>query len=590
MGWNQTTKRPPSEGRKYKHEWKRPHNRPVERSLITEPGKFFSILDEKLEIAIQSRGGGTHPLWEASRQERVEACRHDLELFGRVYFDNRLEDETPPFHRELFALVERAEETHKPLVIAAPRGHAKSTIISFLLPLHEILYQNKNYILIVSDTYYQATLLVGDIRYELENNNRIRGDFGDQIGNKWTGSQILTKSGIRIAARGTGSQIRGLKHGASRPDLLIADDMENDEQCQTKEQRVKIMNWWNRAVLPAMDPKRGTVVVVGTIIHFDSLLANLLDQKEEKSDKGYIRQVYRTPKADGEPLWPARYDLEKLTELKARIGSLAYNSEYLNIPIDEETQVYKPEWWKWYTKDDLVFDRLKSQWLFRGKPLTIYQGVDPAIGTSAYADYFAHVTIGVTEDKDILVLWAIKDRIDFPTQIRLITEQYLAWAPKNIGIEITVYQRALKQQLLQDGIVPKEVIRGIRPNAGTITDDGQWHGVAYTDPMVKRTVKGLRKLASSKTLRIISRSLLAEQGQVWLREALPEEAGTAMEELDGRRVHSAFTTFYREATEYPRSENDDTLDAFDDALQCVKGFRRTWENIYGDLEGFGVDI
>jgi hypothetical protein len=576
-----------------RREWLRGNNASVTRSMASEPDQFFSILGDKLDAALKARQGGSHPLWKASREERLKACENDLELFGRVYFNDRLEDKTPDFHKELFALVKDADETHQPLVIAAPRGHAKSTIISFLLPLHAILYKKKQYILIVSDTYYQSTLLVGDIRYELEHNTRIRGDFGNQIGAKWTGGQILTKSGIRIAARGVGSQIRGLKHGAARPDLLVGDDMENDEQVQTKEQRAKIMNWWNRAVMPAMDPKRGTVVVVGTIIHFDSLLSNLL-KKGEESTTGYIQRVYRTPMDSGEPLWPERYSLEKLAELKHRIGSLAFNSEYLNTPIDEESQVYKPDWWKWYTKKDIAYDKLKSQWLFRGKPLTIYQGVDPAIGTTAFADYFAHVTIGVTDDQDILLLWAIRDKIDFPTQLKIITEQYHAWAPKRIGIEVTVYQRALKQQLLSDGTLPRTVVQGLRPNTGEMlmdeTSPRQWEPDKFTDPAMKRAARGLRKLASSKILRIVSRSVLVEQGQVWMREALPEESGTAKQELGGRRVHIAFEDFFREATEYPRSEHDDLLDAFDDALQCVRGMTRTWASIYGDLEGFGEDL
>lgn len=556
--------------------WKLNHNAPVTRSFASEPGTFLEILDTLLLQHSQAREIGGHPLWDETRETRVEACRDDLELFGKVYFGNRLNDETPEFHQELFALAQEAKVTNEPLAIAAPRGHAKSTILSFLLPMHELLYRTKKYIIIISDTHYQATLLVGDIRYELEHNPRIKSDFGTQIGNKWTGAQILTKFGIRVAARGAGSQIRGLKHGSSRPDLVIADDMENDEQVQTIQQRDKIFDWWNRTVIPALDPKTGTLIIVGTIIHFDGLLARLLNPELQDI---YVQRRYRTPKEDGTPLWPARYDLKKLSDLKAQIGSFAFNSEYLNIPIDEETQVYKPYWWKWYTKNDVAYDRLKGEWLFRGKPLSIYQGVDPAIGTTQYADWFAHVTIGVTEDRNVVLLWSFKDRIDFPAQLKLITEQYYTWLPKQIGIEIAVYQRALKQQLLKDGQVPESVIYGIRANPGAWSSDDE--NPRHFDPAIKRTARGLRKLSSSKRLRIVSRSLLAEQGQVFLREALPEENGTAMIEIRGRRVHHSAIPFFQEATEYPRGEADDLLDAFDDALQCAKGFYRNWAAMLG---------
>jgi hypothetical protein len=556
--------------------WAQRHNVPEERSFATEPGKMFELLDQMLLNHEKAREEGGHPLWDETREVRLAACKNDLELFGKVYFGKRLTDETPDFHKELFALAQEAKETNEPLAIAAPRGHAKSTILSFLLPIHELLYQTKKYIVIISDTHYQATLLVGDIRYELENNPRIKSDFGTQIGNKWTGAQILTKFGIRVAARGAGSQIRGLKHGAARPDLVIADDMENDEQVQTIQQRDKVFDWWNRTVIPALDPKTGTLIIVGTIIHFDGLLARLLNPELANI---YVQRRYRTPKEDGTPLWPARYSIQKLADLKAQIGSFAYNSEYLNIPIDEETQVYKPHWWKWYTKEDIVFDKLKGEWLFRGKPLSIYQGVDPAIGTTQYADWFAHVTIGVTEDRDVVVLWSHKDRIDFPAQIKLITEQYYTWLPKKIGIEIAVYQKALKQQLVKDGYVPENVLYGIRAQPGSWETNEE--NPRFFDPAIKRTARGLRKLSSSKRLRIVSRSLLAEQGQVFLREALPEEKGVEMNEVQGRRVHHSTLAFFQEATEYPRGEADDLLDAFDDALQCATGFQRNWAAMLG---------
>src|SRR4051812_38093346 len=88
-----------------------------------------------------------HPLWAVTREERVQACVVALELFGRVYCPERFEDETPAFPRELFALADELDTTPgRGAVLAAPRGHGKSTVLSFLLPLHRLIHQRKHFI------------------------------------------------------------------------------------------------------------------------------------------------------------------------------------------------------------------------------------------------------------------------------------------------------------------------------------------------------------------------------------------------------------------------------------------------------------
>lgn len=551
----------------------------TDRSVLAVPQSFFEALDAKLEAAQNARAAGSHPLWLRPRAERMKACEHDLFLFAEVYLPHRMSAKSPPFHKELLDMAEQGEQEHRGVVIAAPRGHAKSSILSFLLPLHRALYGQKHFIIIISNTFQLASLLIGDIRHELETNPGIRADFGSLAGHKWSGPTIVTKSGVRIVAKGTASQIRGLRHGEYRPDLVIGDDLENDEHVQNEEQRKKTWDWWNRAVMPTLDPKTGSFIVVGTVIHFDSLLIKLLKLGEATPDlpePPYITARYQTPQEDGTPLWPDLYSLEWLAKKKKEMGSFAYNSEYMNMPIDEESQIFKPTWWRWYTKTDVYYDHLNGCWMFEGMPLTIYQGVDPAIGTTKFADWFAHVTIGVTPKKQILVLWAIREKIDFPTQIKLITEQYFAWRPKTIGIEESVYQRALKQQLLHDGRIPEQAIKGLRVQAGGDDDP-------HIEPQIRRITRGLRRLASTKQLRLISRSLLVEQGQVYLRAAMENEEGEDRPELPRRRIHKQFVPFFIEATQYPRSSNDDIIDAWDDAMQCATGIARWGAEWYGDL-------
>lgn len=122
-------------------------------------------------------------------------------------------------------------------VVAAPRGHAKSTNFTFKDSLHAALYLYKHYIIILSDSSDQAEGFLSDIKTEMEDNQEIRLDFGNQQGKVWKSTVILTTGGVKIEAIGSGKKVRGRRHGAWRPDLLVLDDIENDENVNTPDQR-----------------------------------------------------------------------------------------------------------------------------------------------------------------------------------------------------------------------------------------------------------------------------------------------------------------------------------------------------------------
>ena len=161
----------------------------------------------------------------------------DLEYFGKYYLPHYFSLPAPPFHRALDALWrERVMDGADPVrdaarilsktgtrtAVAAPRGHAKSTVMSLKNALHAALYGYKRYILLVSDTETQAVGFLDAIKTELEENPRILRDFGEQPGKKtWKTSSILLANGCRIDAVGSGQKLRGRRnHERRRPDPL----------------------------------------------------------------------------------------------------------------------------------------------------------------------------------------------------------------------------------------------------------------------------------------------------------------------------------------------------------------------------------
>jgi hypothetical protein len=216
----------------------------------------------------------------------------DLEFFGKAYFPHYFSRETPDFHRELdriwmdgvlkgkFPLTKQDSKIISRLPgckrgIAAPRGHAKSTNLTFKDTIHAIVYEYKHYPIILSDSSDQAESFLDNIRVEFEENEAIIEDFGDLRGKVWSTGVIITSTDIKVEAIGSGKKIRGRKHRNWRPDLLVLDDIENDENVRTPEQRKKLENWFYKAVSKAGDDYTD-IVYIGTLLHYDSLLAKVL--------------------------------------------------------------------------------------------------------------------------------------------------------------------------------------------------------------------------------------------------------------------------------------------------------------------------
>ncbi len=183
-------------------------------------------------------------------------------------------------HREVIGLLQGASQNRSArLAIAAPRGHAKSTVVTLGYSLWCLLYQKVPYIMIMSETAQQAAQRLAEIRAELEANPVIREDFSQaciippapQRQAKWRKDDLATASGMRISAIGMDCKPRGRKHKENRPGLIILDDVESDALVRSAEQRDHLRELFEKAVLKAGAPDVN-IVVVGTILHHDSLL------------------------------------------------------------------------------------------------------------------------------------------------------------------------------------------------------------------------------------------------------------------------------------------------------------------------------
>jgi predicted phage terminase large subunit-like protein len=231
---------------------------------------------------------------------RKMLAEREPEYFARAYFPEYIPGEMPGFHRDWCEdfrnVIDKGGGSS--VVRAAPRGHAKTTLWDFIFPNWTIVYKKKKFILILSDSGDQADSFITNIKDALENNERIREDFGNLQGKVWQESKIVTATGIIVEALGVGMKVRGRRNKEKRPDLIIGDDLENDENTATPDQRKKLKRWYKRALRRA-GAAYTDFFVVGTIIDDDSLLAELT------RTPGYDIKVYRAviSFAEREDLW-----------------------------------------------------------------------------------------------------------------------------------------------------------------------------------------------------------------------------------------------------------------------------------------------
>ncbi|MCI0363056.1 MAG: hypothetical protein L0219_04195, partial [Phycisphaerales bacterium] len=211
-------------------------------------------------------------------QRRRELAAASPKAFAQTYLPHHFNKPMSRMHHELFAQLENASTARpKRLAVAAPRGHAKTTVVSLAYALWCAVYQKEMLILMISATKDQAVALLKTIKHELQANSRLLEDFPEAAGMRpapkpWRDNQIVLRNGVCIRALGANQGIRGMKHGRHRPSLIIVDDLEDQEQVSSAEQREKLRDWFEKTLLKAGDPLTN-IVFVGTILHYDSLLA-----------------------------------------------------------------------------------------------------------------------------------------------------------------------------------------------------------------------------------------------------------------------------------------------------------------------------
>lgn len=437
---------------------------------------------------------------------------------------------TPEFHKEGWRLFCGQD---KMVALAAPRGHAKTTGMTVSYGLATLLFRERKFMLLVSDTESQAAMFLGYFKEQLQENTALVEMFGLKRNEKGlvqfikeTETDIIVEMEdghkFRVIAKGAEQKLRGLIWNGTRPDIILCDDMENDELVMNKDRREKMRRWFYSALLPCISSK-GIIRVVGTILHMDSLLERLMPKPfdrwshqeplklwSEVRRSGWKSIKYRAHDDDfTNVLWPEKHSAKSLKEKRQEYTEMGmpdvYSQEYLNVPIDEALAYFKRHDFHHRTEDD---KKLKFSY---------YMTVDLAIAESEKADYSVFLIAGIDENKIIHVIDVIRERMDGREIVDTLIELQRIYDFEIVGIEEMQVSKAigpfLNEEMLKSGVFLN---------------------------IAKLKHGGKDKIARSRSIqaRMRAGSVKFEKGSDW------------------------YPTFEDELTRFPRDVHDDQVDAF----------------------------
>ena len=325
------------------------------------------------------------------------------------------------------------------LIINMPPRHTKSEFASFLLPAWMI---GKNPKLKIIQTTHTAELavrfgrkaktLIDSEEYQKIFQTRLRED--SQAAGRWE-----TAQGGEYFAAGVGGAITG--RGA---DLLIIDDPHSEQDALNPEALERAYEWYTSGPRQRLQPG-GKIVVVMTRWSVKDLTAQLIKSSSETKADQWELIEFPAILPNEKPVWPEYWKLSELESVKASLSVQKWNAQWMQNPTAEEGSIIKREWWRVWDKPYIP-------------PLDhVIQSYDTAFLKKETADYSAITTWGVfrlNEDSEpnLILLDAIKERLEFPELKRKALEQYTYWNPETVIIEAKASGLPLTYELRKMGI------------------------------------------------------------------------------------------------------------------------------------------
>lgn len=399
-------------------------------------------------------------------------------------------------HRELQAHY----STHTNALVVMPRWHGK-TEQTLSRVLWELGRNPSLRIKIVCATHDLAEKRVAKLKEMIVTNQSVREIFPNLLPDmsSWGKTKFTVKRDVTLVDNSV--EAYGVLSAATggRCDLLVLDDITDlENSLRSGVKRIVIVETVDNKWMNLVHPVNSRVWWVGTPWHFD----DAMQRKVAQPDSFSLLKFAINDQLD--PIWPEVWPRHALAKKKLDIGTMAFTRACHCQPISGEEQVLRPEWFRFWTPDDLP------------KEMDYYYGVDPAFTEGSKSDDTGIVVAGVADNR-IYVLETINRRGMTVNSITATLEQLAAkFPPFTVAVETNSGGELIYRSLVEHTMLPLTRIK---------------------------TVK-------DKYSRFVGMAKHFENGRVYLR-------------ANGRGVHASQQTLYDQLIQFPSADHDDLGDALE---------------------------
>ena len=407
----------------------------------------------KLRIALptmpEKKKRQTAALLQTYKQEMTREVGKDsfLDFVKHVYPGYMV----GPHHKKLAEIFEAIARGEKKRVIVniAPR-HGKSELISYLAPAWFLGKYPHKKVIMASHTADLAVNfgrrvrnLVGSEKYQ---------DIFPQIelqADSKSASRWGTNFNGEYFAIGVGGALAG--RGA---DLFIIDDPHSEQDA--KQGRAEVFEpaweWFQSGPIQRLMPG-GAIIVVMTRWSKLDLTGHIIDHMVKNADAEEWEVVEFPAVINDQPLWPDFWSIEEIMAKRASMDVRYWQAQYMQDPTSEEGALIKREWWQVWEEE------------YPPKCEFKIMSLDAAQETNNRADYNALTTWGIffnekVNNFNIILLNAIKERMEFPELKKMVMEEYREWKPDIFIVEKKSNGAALYQEMRRMGIPVGEFTPG----------------------------------------------------------------------------------------------------------------------------------
>jgi len=261
------------------------------------------------------------------KKKRIESLEKKPEQWFKYYFPSFYTSEPAPFH---IRATKRILDNPEYFEVRSWSRELSKSGRTMMEVLYLALTGKKNNILLVSNTYDSAVRLLLPYKSLLEVNDRIINDYGQQesIGT-WEAGEFTTRKGVAFRALGAGQSPRGTRKDAIRPNVILIDDIDTDEECRNADRIKMKVKWIQEALIPTRSVSEPLLLIAnGNIIAKYSCITEL-------GAKADTWEIVNIRDKQGLSTWPQKNSEAHIDRALNMISYNAQQKEYFNNPIIE---------------------------------------------------------------------------------------------------------------------------------------------------------------------------------------------------------------------------------------------------------------